>query len=48
MTEKADALKQKLDARGVIYGPDLLRQLGTLAAKERGNLEEALAFKQQL
>ena len=48
MTENADALKKKLDARGVVYGPDLLRLLGTLAAKERGNLEEAVAIKQQL
>lgn len=48
MVEKADSLKQVLDQRGFIYGPDILRTLGTLAAKDKKNLEEALTYKQQL
>lgn len=48
MVEKADSLKGVLDRRGFIYGPDMLRMLGTLAAKDKKNLEEALTYKQQL
>ena len=48
MVEKADALKKLLDSQGFIYNFGNLKGLGIMAARDNGNLEEALEYLHQL
>ena len=48
MVDKAMSVKASLDEEGFIYQEHMLSRLGLMAARDRGNLTEALQYKQQL
>jgi len=48
MVVKADALKAQLDGEGFIHTDYMLNRFAVMAARDKGNLDEALEYLKQM